>query len=173
MHISFQTDPSLSHSLSRSSGLNHLPRQKLARWIKDVASAYGKKTGEIGYLFCSDEKILEFNRTYLQHNYFTDVITFDYTEGERIAGDIVISIHTVLKNAGEENEPFVKELYRVIIHGVLHLCGLNDKTEREQAEMRQAEDKALKTFFPQSLNRLFQPPEETADIAVGKGIEPQ
>lgn len=148
MSILFRTDASLSYSMGKEIALNGFPKQKLACWIKAIALGYGKKTGEICYVFCADEKILELNRTYLQHDYFTDVITFDYTEGDRIAGDIVISLPTVLRNAQEENEPFLRELLRVIIHGVLHLCGLNDKTGQEQEQMRKEEDRALAIFLP-------------------------
>ncbi len=96
-------------------------------WIRRVAATYGRKIGEVGYLFCDDEKILEVNREYLQHDYYTDIITFDYNEGKQINGDLVISLDTVKSNAKLFNKPYEEELYRVIIHGILHLCGINDK----------------------------------------------
>ena len=97
----------------------------------------------MGYIFCSDEKILEVNRQYLQHDYYTDIITFDYSEGDRISGDIFISIDTVRSNAEKYGTNFDDELHRVIIHGILHLCGLKDKSEADSKKMRKAEDKAL------------------------------
>lgn len=121
-----------------------IKKRETANWIKTVAKNYKKETGEISYLFCTDEKILEINRQYLQHDFYTDIITFDYSEDDRISGDIFISLDTVLSNSIQYNTNFEEELYRVIIHGILHLCGLHDKTEADAAEMRKAEDKALK-----------------------------
>ncbi len=120
-----------------------IKKRETANWIKSVAAANGKKVGDLSYLFCDDQKILEMNQHYLQHDYFTDIITFDYSEGEIIAGDIIISLETVQTNAQKFQTPFEEELRRVIIHGVLHLCGFHDKTEAEQQTMREAEDKAL------------------------------
>ena len=112
-------------------------------WIKAVAASYGKKTGEIGYLFVDDAKILEVNREYLGHDYYTDIITFDYDEGDTINGDIVISLDTVASNAQQQGTQYDEELHRVIIHGILHLCGLNDKGPGERELMEAAENKAL------------------------------
>ena len=112
-------------------------------WIKAVAATYGKKVGEIGYLFVNDEKILEVNREYLGHDYYTDIITFDYDEGDIINGDLVISLDTVRKNAELFGKEYDEELHRVIIHGILHLCGLNDKGPGEREIMEEAENKAL------------------------------
>ena len=112
-------------------------------WIKAVAASYGKKTGEIGYLFVDDAKILEVNREYLGHDYYTDIITFDYDEGDTINGDIVISLDTVASNAQQQGTQYDEELHRVIIHGILHLCGLNDKGPGEREKMEAAENKAL------------------------------
>lgn len=112
-------------------------------WIRRVAATYGRKVGEIGYLFCDDEKILEVNREYLQHDYYTDIITFDYDEGDVINGDLVISLDTVRSNAGLFGKAYEEELYRVIIHGILHLCGINDKGPGEREIMEAAENKAL------------------------------
>jgi len=120
-----------------------IKKRETANWIKTIAADYGKKVGELSYLFCDDQKILEMNRHYLQHDYFTDIITFDYSEGNSIAGDIIISLETVRSNSQKYQTPFEEELRRVIIHGVLHLCGLLDKNKKEQKEMREAEDKAL------------------------------
>ena len=99
--------------------------------------------GEVGYLFCNDEKILEVNREYLGHDYYTDIITFDYDEGDQINGDLVISLDTIRTNAEQFRKPYDEELHRVIIHGILHLCGLNDKGPGERELMEAAEDKAL------------------------------
>ena len=112
-------------------------------WIKAVAASYGKKTGEIGYLFVDDAKILEVNREYLGHDYYTDIITFDYDEGDTINGDIVISLDTVRSNAEQQHTTYEEELHRVIIHGILHLCGLNDKGPGERETMEAAENSAL------------------------------
>ncbi len=120
-----------------------IKKKETTEWIKDVAASYGKKTGEIAYIFCSDEKILEVNRQYLQHDYYTDIITFDYTKGNRIAGDLFISLDTVRTNAEKFGTSYENELYRVIIHGILHLCGINDKGPGEREIMEAAEDRAL------------------------------
>jgi rRNA maturation RNase YbeY len=112
-------------------------------WIASVAAFHGKKAGEINYLFCSDAKILEYNRQYLDHDFYTDIITFDYTEGDLIVGDIYIGIETVASNAAQLGLPEDRELMRVIIHGVLHLCGYKDKTPEDEANMHQQEDIAL------------------------------
>lgn len=104
---------------------------------------HGKRVGEVAYIFCSDEKILEVNRQYLNHDYYTDIITFDYTEGDVISGDIFISVDTVRSNADEFGVSFEKELNRIIIHGILHLCGFKDKQPDDKAEMTRQEDSAL------------------------------
>ncbi len=115
----------------------------LRKWIKQVALSYGFKTGELTYIFCSDDKIIEVNRQYLQHDYYTDVITFDYDEDDVISGDMFISVDTVKTNAEQFAPSFLEELHRVIIHGVLHLCGLKDKAPEDEKKMRAAEEKAL------------------------------
>ena len=112
-------------------------------WVKAVAASYGKKVGEVAYIFVDDEKILEVNRQYLQHDYYTDIITFDYTEGDVISGDLFISLDTVRTNAEQVGAPYEQELDRVIIHGILHLCGINDKGPGEREVMEAAENKAL------------------------------
>lgn len=120
-----------------------IKKRETTNWIKTVAKSYGKQTGDISYLFCTDKKILEVNRQYLQHDFYTDIITFDYSECDRISGDIFISLDTVLSNSIQYDTDFEEELYRVIIHGVLHLCGINDKSEVESKLMKEAEEKAL------------------------------
>ncbi len=112
-------------------------------WIGSVAAVHGKRVGEIAYVFCDDEKILEVNREFLQHDYYTDIITFDYSRGNRIAGDLFISLDTVRSNAELFGKDYDEELHRVVIHGVLHLCGINDKGPGEREVMEAAEDAAL------------------------------
>ena len=124
----------------------HMPnikRRETTAWIKAVAATYGKRIGDIGYLFVDDEHILDVNREYLGHDYYTDIITFDYCEGEVLNGDLVISLDTVRSNAELFQKPYDEELHRVIIHGILHLCGQNDKGPGEREQMEAAEDKAL------------------------------
>ena len=121
-----------------------IDRRKTTEWIKAVAQTYGKRVGDIAYIFCSDERILEVNRQYLQHDYYTDIITFDYCEGNRLSGDLFISLDTVRTNAEQfAGGDYGRELHRVIIHGILHLCGLGDKGPGERELMEQAEDRAL------------------------------
>ena len=120
-----------------------IDKKKISSWVKSVANSYEKSVGELTYIFCSDEKILEINRQYLQHDYYTDIITFDYSGEHFIAGDIFISLETVRSNSQLYNTVYDEELHRVIIHGVLHLCGLGDKSEEEEKSMRKAENIAL------------------------------
>lgn len=120
-----------------------IKKRETTAWIKQVAQSYGKKVGDIGYMFVDDEKILEVNREYLQHDYYTDIITFDYCEDDELNGDLVISLDTVRTNAELFGKTYEEELYRVIIHGVLHLIGINDKGPGEREIMEAAENKAL------------------------------
>ena len=120
------------------------PKRKTSAWIKRVAALHGRTVGDIAYIFCSDEKILDVNRTYLQHDYYTDIITFDYSEGNVISGDLFISLDTVRTNAEKFAVAYDSELYRVIIHGVLHLCGIDDKAPGARAVMERYEDEALR-----------------------------
>lgn len=120
-----------------------IKKREVTKWIRAVAATYGRTVGEVGYLFCDDEKILEVNREYLQHDYYTDIITFDYDEGNEINGDLVISLDTVRTNAELFGKTYEEELYRVIIHDILHLCGINDKGPGEREIMEAEENKAL------------------------------
>lgn len=120
-----------------------IKRRNNSAWVRRVAATYGKKVGEIAYIFCDDEKILEVNQQYLNHDYYTDIITFDYTEGNVLSGDLFISLDTVRTNAEQRNISYGEELDRVIIHGILHLCGINDKGPGERQLMEAAENKAL------------------------------
>ena len=123
--------------------LPKIGKRDTTRWIKAVAATHNRKVGEIGYMFVNDEKILEVNNDYLGHDYYTDVITFDYCEGNILNGDIVISLDTVRSNAEKFGKTYEDELFRVIIHGVLHLCGINDKGPGEREIMEENENKAL------------------------------
>ena len=131
-----------------------IQQEQIRTWVKAVAASYGKKGGDISYIFCSDEKILEVNRQYLQHDYYTDIITFDYTSGSKIAGDLFISLDTVRTNAEQFADSYEEELHRTIIHGILHLCGINDKGPGEREIMEAAENRALdllRELFPDIL----------------------
>lgn len=130
--------------LSENIDLPAIDQPKVSRWIKLVAASQGRKAGHINYIFCDDERILEVNKEFLQHDYYTDIITFDYGSEKQISGDIFISIDTVKSNAEGLKISFEDELHRVIIHGILHLCGQDDKTGESQAEMTRKEDEALK-----------------------------
>lgn len=120
-----------------------IKKRETTEWIKAVAATYGKRIGDVAYIFCSDEKILEVNRQYLQHDYYTDIITFDYCVGDRLSGDLFISLETVATNAEQFKASYEEELNRTIIHGILHLCGINDKAPGEREVMEAAENKAL------------------------------
>lgn len=120
-----------------------IKKRETTAWIRSVAAEYGRTIGEIGYMFVDDERILATNREYLGHDYYTDIITFDYDEGEKINGDIVISLDTVRTNAEKFGKEYDDELMRVIIHGILHLCGINDKGPGEREKMEEAENNAL------------------------------
>ncbi len=120
-----------------------IDQAKVRDWVRNVAASYQKKVGEIAYFFCDDEKILEVNRQYLQHDYYTDIITFDYCEGNKLSGDLFISLDTVRSNSELFGTDYNTELHRVIIHGILHLCGINDKGPGEREIMEAAENRAL------------------------------
>ncbi len=115
----------------------------LKKWIKETVAAYGYTLGDINIILCDDPSILEINTQFLRHDYYTDIITFDYTQEDVINGELYISIDTVRANAEEYDQEFPDELHRVIIHGILHLCGLDDHSEEDIQEMRTAENAAL------------------------------
>ena len=116
---------------------------QVERWIRAVAAQYGFAVGDLNYIFCDDEKILAVNREFLQHDYYTDIITFDYTTRTRVNGDIYISLDTVASNADQVGATFEQELHRIIIHGLLHLTGQADKTPETKAQMTAKEEDAL------------------------------
>ncbi len=112
----------------------------LSNRLENIILSEGKKPGEINYIFCDDEYLLQVNREYLKHDYYTDVITFDYVKGKTISGDIFVSLPRIFDNAQTLSKDFESEFFRVLAHGVLHLCGYMDKTDEEIAEMRSKED---------------------------------
>jgi len=120
-----------------------LDERKVGKWIRAVAADYGFSVGQIHYIFCSDERELEVNRQFLGHDYYTDVITFDYTSGQTLNGDIFISLDTVRSNAETVGATFEQELLRIIIHGVLHLTGQGDKTPETKVQMTEKEELSL------------------------------
>ena len=123
--------------------LPSIDQKAIAAWVNAVAATYGRQVGEISYIFVDDEEILRVNRQFLSHDYYTDIITFDYGSPRVIAGDLFISLDTVRSNAEGLNLPYEQELHRVIIHGILHLCGINDKGPGEREIMEAAENRAL------------------------------
>jgi rRNA maturation RNase YbeY len=131
------------HFTNDNINLPSLNFPQVERWIKAIAAQYGFSVGELNYIFCDDEKILAVNREFLQHDYYTDVITFDYTTRTRVNGDIYISLDTVASNAQQEGVPYLQELHRIIIHGLLHLTGQADKTPETKAQMTAKEEYAL------------------------------
>jgi rRNA maturation RNase YbeY len=120
--------------------------EQFSSWISNVISSESKKEGDINYIFCDDEYILEINKQYLNHDYYTDIISFDYSVGNELHGDIFVSIERVRENAIEFDVTFDEELKRVLAHGVLHYCGYKDKTEEEELVMRSKEDEKIKMF---------------------------
>ena len=120
-----------------------IKKRPTTAWIRAVAATYGRRVGDVNYIFCNDERILEVNREYLQHDYYTDIITFDYTEDDVISGDLFISLDTVRTNSEQFATEYDEELHRTIIHGILHLCGINDKGPGEREMMEEAENRAL------------------------------
>ena len=119
-------------------------KRKISRWISEVAKKFAnRRVGEIVIVFCSDNYLREINKRFLSHDYYTDVITFDYTEGATVSGDILISIERLAENSAEYRVTFEEELHRVMIHGILHLLGYKDSSEEEREEMREKEDLAL------------------------------
>lgn len=116
---------------------------RVISWINQVAALHGCVIGEIQYVLCSDQKILEYNNTWLKHDYYTDIITFDYSEKPYLSGDIYVGLETVCSNAVERSLDTQTELMRILIHGILHLIGFKDKTPEDEAIMHEQEDVAL------------------------------
>jgi rRNA maturation RNase YbeY len=116
------------------------------KWLEDLILSEGKKTGEINYIFCDDEYLLKINQDYLQHDYYTDIITFDYVKGKTISAEIFVSLQRISDNASTLSRDYEEELRRVLAHGILHLTGYKDKTEEEEKEMRRMEDLYLDKY---------------------------
>ncbi|WP_396193084.1 rRNA maturation RNase YbeY [Flavobacterium sp.] len=124
-----------------------LPNEdQLSNWLSQVILSENKKEGDINYIFCDDEYLLNLNEQYLDHDTLTDIISFDYTVGNELHGDIFISIERVRENAQDFNVTFDEELKRVLAHGILHYCGFKDKSEEDEQLMRQKEDEKIKMF---------------------------
>lgn len=121
-------------------------------WLEDVVSRETKSLGDVNLIFTSDDYLLQVNREHLDHDYYTDIITFDYTEGDVVSGDLFISVDRVKENAADLNQLFHVELNRVVVHGVLHLCGYKDKLEDDEKVMRSKEDWALSLIVPRETN---------------------
>ncbi len=117
---------------------------KTTSWLEDLILHESKKIGTLNYIFCDDNYLLKVNQDYLNHDYYTDIITFDYVKGKTISGDIFVSLQRIIDNANQHNKSFENELHRVLAHGLLHLCGYKDKTEEEEKLMRYKEDYYLK-----------------------------
>lgn len=133
---------------SENIDFNLVDKQRIRNWLTDVISMKGFKTGSINYIFCNDTHLLDLNERFLKHDTLTDIITFDYSNQSIVSGDIYISIDRVRENAPLFQKTFEEELNRVIVHGVLHLCGLKDKTAKQSEEMRLAEDESLALLPP-------------------------
>ena len=134
--------------LTENIKMPRIDRKAVRAWIAAVAATYeGRKVGNLNYIFCNDDRILEVNKEFLGHDYYTDIITFDYSEPGLVSGDMFISLETVETNSFKFHTSYDKELMRVIIHGVLHLCGINDKGPGERAIMEAAEEKALDMWY--------------------------
>jgi rRNA maturation RNase YbeY len=136
--------------LTQNVEMPRIDTSKVESWIQQVADRHGMRVGTLTYVFCDDEYILATNKQFLQHDYYTDIITFDYSNSHRIAGDMVISLDTVSSNAQQLGVDYNTELLRVIIHGVLHLCGINDKGPGEREIMEQHENEAL-AILPENI----------------------
>ena len=131
---------------SQGTAMPDIREAEVSEWVREVAKSYGKVVGDINYIFVDDETMLDINRRFIGHDYYTDHIGFDYSQGNALSGDIYISLDTVRTNAEQFGATQDEELHRIIIHGLLHLCGLRDKTPEERAEMQKAEDKALRAI---------------------------
>ena len=134
MNITFNTD---------GVAMPDIEPQRIRDWVQRVAQAHGRRVGEVNYIFVSDERILDINRQFLGHDYYTDIITFDYCEADILQGDLFISLDTVRTNAEGLGVTYEQELHRVVIHGILHLCGINDKGPGEREVMEAEENSAL------------------------------
>jgi rRNA maturation RNase YbeY len=133
-----------------------IKKRIINKWVTSVAKSYGKKIGEIAYIFCSEERILEINKQYLHHDYYTDIITFDYSEDNIISGDIFVCTDTIKSNSEKYSVIYSEELHRVLIHGILHLCGIDDKSPDERRIMEINENKALSILSKDACKNINQ-----------------
>ena len=117
-----------------------------SKWLSEVILSENKKEGEINYIFCDDDYLLEINQQYLDHDTLTDIISFDYSVGNELNGDIFVSVERVKENASDYNVTFQEEIQRVLVHGILHYCGYKDKTESDELVMRSKEEEKMKMF---------------------------
>ena len=117
-----------------------------SKWLSEVILSENKKEGEINYIFCDDDYLLEINQQYLDHDTLTDIISFDYSVGNEINGDVFVSVERVKENASDYNVTFHEEIQRVLVHGILHYCGYKDKTESDELIMRAKEEEKMKMF---------------------------
>lgn len=140
------------HFLADDVSMPHLHEPGIRTWMKTVAASYGKKISQLALVFCSDERILSVNKSFLQHDYFTDIITFDTSKGSIVSGELYISIDTVQSNSDKFQVSFEKELHRIIIHGLLHLCGEDDKNDALREAMRVKENIALDMLDEMKVN---------------------
>lgn len=118
-------------------------KSRVKEWLKEVAAFYNREIGALNYIFCGDDRIIEVNNQFLGHNYYTDIITFDYSDNKTVSGDMYVSVDTICSNSLKYKTSFDTELHRVIVHGLLHLCGINDKGPGERKIMEAAEERAL------------------------------
>ena len=118
-------------------------KSRVKKWLKEVAAFYNREIGALNYIFCGDDRIIEVNNQFLGHNYYTDIITFDYSDNKTVSGDMYVSVDTICSNSLKYKTSFDTELHRVIVHGLLHLCGINDKGPGERKIMEAAEERAL------------------------------
>lgn len=130
-----------------------IDKARIEQWLIDVAADHDRRVGDLSYIFCNDERIIEVNRQFLNHDYYTDIITFDTTHGRLISGDMFISLDTVASNTEAVGSDYDTELHRVIVHGVLHLCGINDKGPGEREIMEAHEERALAMLRGMSENQ--------------------
>ena len=141
------------HFFNEGSNFKIEGKRVLKNWIKYIVLQEGKSVGNINFIFSNDEYVLEINKVYLNHDYFTDIITFNYNQGTILNGDIYISVDTVRGNAELYNVTFEFEIQRVIIHGILHLVGFDDTTDALKSEMKEQEDKALTLLITKFLTK--------------------
>ena len=146
LHICIISFPMISFE-TKNIEMPCLDFNKINIWLCEVAALYSRKITNLNYLFCDDDEILRVNKEFLKHDYFTDIITFDYSRKDKVGGDIFISLDTVKSNSEDLNTTYENELLRVIVHGLLHLCGIDDKGPGEREIMEQKENEAMALWY--------------------------